>query len=99
MEIDALIADTGMRKRDERFQGQDKYKTLPDPLHDKSGRKKAKQQTALYRPQDFHLDPATRTCTCPAGKTLYQNGRNCHHNGFVAIKFQGAKQDCVPCHH
>lgn len=29
--IPALIADNGMRKRDERFKDQEKYKTLPDP--------------------------------------------------------------------
>jgi transposase len=95
MKIDALIADNGMRKRDERFQGQGRYKILPDPLYDKSKPRK----TRHYSPRDFHYDPATRTCTCPAGKALYQNGRNCHHNGFIAIKFQGAKQDCVPCEH
>ncbi len=37
------------------------------------------------------------TCICPAGKTLYQNGSNCIHNGFIAVKFQGALRDCVPC--
>ena len=31
-EIPALIADNGMRKRDERFKDQKKYKVLPDPL-------------------------------------------------------------------
>jgi transposase len=35
MNIDALIADNGMRQRNDRFAGQDKYKALPDPIHDK----------------------------------------------------------------
>lgn len=39
--------------------------------------------------------PATRTK--PAGKRLYSNGGNCVINGFHAMKFQGAKQDCEPC--
>ena len=38
-----------------------------------------------------------QTCVCPAGKTLYGNGSHCIINGFVAVKFQGAQQDCVPC--
>jgi len=38
MEVDALIADNKMRSRDERFAEQDKYKALPDPLHDKGGK-------------------------------------------------------------
>nr|WP_301103305.1 transposase [Propionivibrio sp.] len=37
------------------------------------------------------------TCLCPAGKTLYQNGSNCIHNGYVATKFSGALRDCLPC--
>jgi hypothetical protein len=94
LKIDALIADNGMRQRDERFAGQDKYKALPDPLHDKGGKAK---KSKCYRPQDFDYDPEHGTCTCPAGKKLYQNGSNCKHNGLVGVKFQGAQRDCVPC--
>lgn len=67
-----------------------KYKQNPDPLNDKSGNKKQNKQTAVYRPADFDYDPATHTCVCPAGKTLYGNGSHCVINGFNAIKFQGA---------
>jgi hypothetical protein len=43
MGIRALIADNGMRQRDERFKDQAKHKTGQDPLHDKSeGSTKAK---------------------------------------------------------
>ncbi len=94
MEVDALIADNGMRQRDERFAGQDKYKALPDPLYDKGGKPK---QAARYQPKDFDYDAAAKTCICPAGKHLYQNGANCVHNGLVGVKFQGAQRDCVPC--
>jgi transposase len=99
LEVDALIADNGMRQRDERFKDQGKHKQNPEPLYDKSGQKKAKKQAAVYRPEDFHYDPETQTCVCPAGKTLYGNGKNCIHNGYTAIKFQGAQRDCVPCTH
>ena len=91
----ALIADNGMRGRDERFKERGKYKAKPDPLHDKGGRKT--KSSGRYRPQDFDYDPAAGTCICPAGKVLYQNGANCRHNGFIAVKFQGAKRDCGPC--
>jgi len=105
LEVDALIADNGMRQRDPRFKDQDKHKQVPEmwrsramcPLHDKSNNKKTKKQTAVYRPADFHYDPDAHTCVCPAGKTLYGNGSHCVINGFVAVKFQGAQQDCVPC--
>lgn len=92
--IPALIADNGMRQRDERFKDQDKYKALPDPLYDKAHPKKGARH---YRPMDFDYDPETGTCLCPAGKALYQNGANCKHNGLIGTKFQGALRDCVPC--
>lgn len=92
--IPALIADTGMRKRDERFKEQDKYKALPDPLYDKAHPQKGAKH---YRPRDFDYDPETGTCLCPAGKQLYQNGSNCNHKGLIGTKFQGALRDCVPC--
>ena len=94
-DIPALIADNGMRKRDERFKERDRFKANPDPLHDKGG--KNNTSAKCYRPSDFDYDPATGTCICPAGKQLYQNGSNCIHNGTIAIKFQGAQRDCIPC--
>ncbi|MCX7166980.1 MAG: transposase [Rhodocyclales bacterium] len=90
----ALIADNQMRKRDERFKDQAKYKAQPDPLYDKAHPKKS---GGHYRPKDFDYDAAAGTCICPAGKMLYQNGANCNHNGHLAVKFQGALRDCLPC--
>ena len=92
--VEALIADNNMRGRDERFAGQGKYKTLPDPIHDKSGKPK---KSARYQPSDFDYNPKDGTCTCPAGKQLYGNGSDCTINGYAAVKFQGAQRDCVPC--
>ena len=70
-EIPALIADNGMRQRDERYKDRGKYKALPDPLYDKAH---PKQSARHYRPEDFDYDPAAGTCVCPAGKSLYRNG-------------------------
>lgn len=94
--IAALIADNGMRTRDERFKDRGRFKAAADPLHDKT---RAPKKACLYRPEDFAYDPAAGTCVCPAGKALYRNGANCIHNGYVAVKFQGARRDCVPCAH
>lgn len=92
--ISALIADNGMRQRDERFKDQGKHKQKPDPLYDKAHPKKAAKR---YRPRDFTLDPETGHCTCPAGKTLYRNGTNCIHNGHLATQYSGTLRDCLPC--
>lgn len=96
LEVDALIADNNMRSRDERFAGQDKYKALPDPIHDKGGKPK---KAARYQPKDFDYDPQAGTCICPAGKQLYSNGSGCTINGYAAVKFQGAQRDCLSCTH
>jgi transposase len=96
MKVDALIADNNMRSRDERFAGQDKYKALPDPIHDKGGKPR---KAARYQPKDFEYDPQEGTCICPAGKQLYSDGSGCTINGYAAVKFRGAQRDCVPCTH
>jgi len=94
MNVEALIADNKMRSRDERFAEQGKYKTLPDPIHDKGGKPK---QAARYQPRDFDYDPDKGTCFCPAGKQLYSDGSNCIINGYMAVKFKGALRDCGSC--
>ena len=95
-EVPALIADGLMRRRDERFAGQDRYKALPDPLYDKAAA--GRPSNAKFQPSDFTYDPTTRTCICPAGKKLYSTGSACSTHGRRHHKFQGAKRDCVPCH-
>ena len=90
----ALIADNQMRKRDERFKDQARHKAQADPLYDKA---QPKKKAGRYQPEDFEYDPEAGTCRCPAGKWLYQNGSNCIHNGYIAVKFQGALRDCKPC--
>ena len=94
--VPALIADGLMRRRDERFAEQGRYKALPDPLYDKAAT--GKRSEAKFQPDDFAYDAATRSCICPAGKKLYSTGSNCSTHGRRHHKFQGAKRDCVPCH-
>lgn len=92
--VPALIADPGMRKRDERYATQARYTALPDPLHDKSA---GATPPPVFTPQDFTYDAAARTCVCPAGKSLYRKGQSNQTNGYVGEHFRGAKRDCVPC--
>lgn len=92
--IEAVIADNGMRGRDERFASQSRHKAKPDALWDKTpGAKKAR----LFLPEDFHYDEDSKTCICPAGEFLYQNGSQCIIGGREAVKFTGAKRVCGPC--
>ena len=94
--VPALIADGLMRRRDERFAGQARYKALPDPLYDKAAAGKTSE--IKFQPADFTFDPSANTCICPAGKKLYSSGSACTTNGRRHHKFKGTKRDCVPCH-
>ena len=93
--VSALIADGGMRQRDERCATQDRYTTLPDPLHDKS--KTARKPLAIFGPEDFTYDPVARTCVCPAGKSLYRKGARNVTGDHVGEHVRGAKRDGGPC--
>ena len=94
IEVQALIADNGMRGRDERFADQARHKAKPDPLWNKTpDNKKAR----LFGPQDFAYDEESKTCICPAGEFLYQNGSRVVIQGREAVKFTGAKRVCGPC--
>jgi len=95
LQVPALIADNDMRRRDERFATQDRYLTLPNPLHDKS--KPAPVSSPVFTPADFTYDADARTCTCPAGKSLYRKGQSNLTRDYVGEHFRGAKRDCVPC--
>ena len=94
LEVDALIADNGMRARDERFAEQAKHKSKPDALWDKT---RSENKPVLFGPEDFHYDEGSKVCICPAGEFLYQNGSRCLIQGREAVKFTGAKRVCGPC--
>jgi transposase len=98
MNIQALIADPAMRKRDPRFADQRRHKAKPDPLYNKFvARARAKTRSGRYLPQDFTFDPEGHVCICPAGEFLYSNGRNCTLGGRRMIKFHGSQSTCGPC--
>ena len=94
LNIEALIADNGMRARDERFADQDKHKAQPDPLWDKTASAKKER---LFGPKDFTYDQESKVCICPAGEFLYQNGSQVVIQGRQGVKFTGAKRVCGPC--
>ena len=81
LQVDALIADKGMRQRDARFATQERHQQAPDPLYDKS--RPEPRQAGVYQPRDFSYDAAARTCVCPAGKSLYRKGSAIVTNGYV----------------
>lgn len=93
-QIDALIADGQMRQRDERLAERARHTAKPDPLHDKSGRRKP---AALFVASDFTFAPDHSHAICPAGKKLHRNGRDCTIGGYHAIKFRAPVTACSQC--
>ncbi|MEO6022036.1 MAG: IS1182 family transposase [Burkholderiales bacterium] len=93
-QINAYIPDNGYRKRDERYADQYVHAAKPDPLWNKA---KQTKKSNCFKPADFRLADDHSHCVCPAGKRLYSNGSSCTINGYAAMKFGGAKQDCVAC--
>jgi len=91
--IPALIADNGMRLRDERFAEQSKHKTQGEVLYDKRGA--AAQPIKLFRPEhfSFHDD---KTASCPAGKTLTGNGAT-YGRGHRFQRYEADANDCRAC--
>jgi len=90
--VDGYLADTLFRKRDPRFATASRHV----PTRASAPWARAQGQ-GLFRPRDFIYDEATKTCICPAGQFLYQNGSHCKIGGRVAVKFTGAKRVCGPC--
>lgn len=91
--IPALVADNGMRQRDERIDNAH-HKAKDDVLYDKGA---PIQPIKLYRPEhfEFHGD---NTATCPAGKTLTSNGAiYTHARGAKVQQFKARAEDCQAC--
>jgi transposase len=85
-QVDGYLADTLFRKRDPRFATAERHQGEP-----------ADDPSRLFRPADFHFDPKTLTCICPAGKRLYRSGRHCRPDGYRALIFKGTQRDCGAC--
>jgi transposase len=92
--IDALVADNDMRKRDERFATQDRHQRGADPLHDKSPKER---KPTLFAPADFTFDALNRTCICPVGKSLQRSGTHKDKRGYVGDRFRGSDHGCQQC--
>ena len=91
--IPALIADNQMRKRDERFTGQEKYKTNADPLYDKTAADKSKP-VKRFGPKDFRFNN-DNTATCPAGQLMRSSGSI--HITTTGLRYQTYAAKAVDC--
>jgi transposase len=92
-DIDAYVADTFYRKRDPRFQTQDRHKpTKPDAPF-----AKPKKPPAHFQNTDFQLAKDQRHCVCPAGKRLARQTARVTVDDFDLMKFRGSHSSCGHC--
>lgn len=91
--IAAMIADNQMRQRDERFEGQAKYKDKPDPLSEKTATGQPKE-VKRFRPKDFRFN-GENTATCPAGKVMTSPGSI--HTTTTGLRYQTYTAKAVDC--
>ena len=93
--IPALVADNGMRQRDERID-RAHHKGKGEVLHDKRA---SVQPIKLYRPEHFTFNGDLTAC-CPAGRTLKSNGSIYTHPGGAKVQqFKARDEDCRGCEH
>jgi Transposase DDE domain len=90
--IDAYIADRSYRQRDPAFADYDRYKVR----FRKDKRRYHGIDSQRFTAKDFIYDETDHSCRCPAGNRFYGNGSHIKVNGFIAVKFRGAKSVCGP---
>jgi hypothetical protein len=88
--INGYIPDNRFRSRDPKFQ---KQKTKYGKRHQNSSRRTAQTIPA----SDFNFDPATKSCTCPAGQRLTYQGDRTDRAGNRKAFFNGRQAQCRPC--
>lgn len=89
--IDALVADTGFRSRDPRFA--EAYRHKPEDKQRQPGERRSQ----WFQPKDFAFDAKTKTCQCPAGKTLKLSAANAVIKGRRGMSFEGSRAICGHC--
>lgn len=92
--IDSYVADTGFRSRNPLFQNSQTYQKHQQTRRKQRGRPK----TALFTRDDFHFNPQTLSCVCPAGNTMWITSKAPHSNQDQRYyTFQGYLKDCRTC--
>lgn len=92
-EVNALIADTRMRRRDPRFADRGKHIAKPDALYDKS----SKPTSQVFGADRFIVAEDGSHAICPAGQRLHRNGKDCTIGDYHATKFRAPIGACTNC--
>jgi transposase len=89
--IPALVADNGMRQRDERLARQARFNS--EVLHDKRG---SERLVKWFRPEDFRFIDEHRAI-CPAGRELTGKGTLYEQGKRRFRRYEAQADDCQGC--
>jgi transposase len=89
--LDAYIPDVQFRKRDERFDGQQRFK---DGIH---LRKRQVRKTGKFSAADFSFDETKQTYLCPQGKELTCHARSQRNRYRLYDIYHARQEDCANC--
>ena len=88
--INGYIPDNRFRSRDPKFSDQkDKY-----GKRHQAGQQKS---TDVIPASEFEFDPIRKTCTCPAGESMWINHQGIDRAGHEKIFFEGRISKCREC--
>jgi transposase len=91
--INGFIPDNQFRSRDPRFTD---YKTTHSTRPPTATVEKKTVETIPAR--EFQFNPVAKTCTCPAGETMWRRSERIDQNGHAKIFFEGRLTKCRSCH-
>lgn len=89
-EINGYIPDNRFRSRDPKF-AQQKSK------YGKRSSYKKQKATSVIPASEFDFDPAFKTCTCPAGESMWIKKEGLDQRGVYKIFFEGRLSKCRHC--
>lgn len=90
--INGYIPDNQFRKRDPKFAEQQKNHSQRKAI---TGKKKS--TASVIPPSAFDFNPATKTCRCPAGETMWLRSELVDNHGHAKIFFEGRISKCRVC--
>ena len=89
-EINAYIPDNQFRSRDPKFKRQ-------KAKYGKRHQDKRTTKKNTLAASEFHFDPVSKTCVCPAGNSLSPRGEREDKAGNQKIFFEGRLSQCRAC--
>jgi transposase len=92
--IDAYIPDSGFRKRDERYQNQDRFR---DGVTKRPKKNEHKSRKEIFSWEEFEYDKEVGKYKCPNGKYLTQQSLNHKMRNKVYEYYRAKESDCKTC--